>query len=486
MAEAGVGEADERTLLKRRVADTIRGRIETGVYRPGDKLPSIRELSRVLQVSVTTVIGAYGILEIDGYVVIHHQSGVYVRLRQTDSSSQMRTNPPATPVPMTLEASVDRAIKPSTRTRLHFLSSGAPNIDLLPTRSINAAMKKVALRHGDIHNGYFENRGFRELREQIAQLAMLRGHELDPTEIVITNGCTEALMLALQTVVRPGQIVAVESPAYTGLLNAMKSQGLTILEIPSYPDQGMDVAALEALLSQHPIAAVFATPNFGNPLGSQIPLSARERLVELLAEREIPLIEDDIYSDLSYSQRPIATCKSLDRNGLVLLCSSFSKTLCPGMRVGWVAAGRFDSQVLAHKTATTFCTSPLCQIIISEFLREHRYSRVVARAAEAYHRNVRHIAEHVRNSFPAGTYITEPAGGFLLWIQMPDYFNSRRLAELSYAEGILFVQGADHSAHALYGNCLRLSAAYWDKDVEEQVARLGELASLAQVGQATE
>jgi len=479
--ENGVDREIGSGQLKHQVADTMRQRIDAGTYRPGDKLPSIRELSRALQVSVTTVKGAYAILEIDGYVVVHQQSGIYVRLRSPLVKSSQRTNPPATPVMMTLQENLDGTISSSVQVRKRLLSAGSPNDDQLPTRGINAAIKRVALQAGNIHIRYSESRGLQELREQIAQNSMLKGCVLDPDQIVVTNGCTEALVLALQTVVQPGEIVAVESPAYPGLLNAMKSQGLRILEVPSFPDDGIDVEALEALVTQFPIAAVFVTPNFCNPTGARIPIASRQRMVKMLGERDIPLIEDDIYGDLTFDLRPIPTCKAFDEKGLVLLCSSFSKTLSPGLRVGWIAGGRFDGQLLARKSASTVCTGALSQMIVSEFLREHRFSRVIAKASTAYGKNMHSLTACVRRTFPSGTVVAPPAGGFLLWVQMPVNFSSKRLLELSTKEGIIFVPGFKYSAHAMYGNCLRISATYWDKDVEAQVTRLGELAASAQM-----
>jgi len=452
MAEVGQTDGEARANLKRQVADTLRAQIESGVYRPGDKLPSIRELGRSLKISVTTVIGAYAILEIDGLIVVHRQSGIYVRLRRTPAGSPIRSNPPATPVLMMLREDMEVFIRPEVKPRPYWLSSGAPNADLLPTKSMNAVIKKVAVQFGDVHMHYSEPRGALELREQIAQQAMIKGCVLDPQELVITNGCTEALMIALRIVAAPGDIVAVESPGYPGLLNALKSQNLRILEVPSFLDDGMDISVLEALLQEHPIAAVFATPNFGNPLGSLMPLASRQRLVEILAEREIPLIEDDIYSDLSYDQRPVPPCKSFDRKGLVLHCSSFSKSLSPGLRVGWMAAGRFVGSALTCKVASTYCTSLLSQTIIGEFLREHRYSLVVAKAAAAYRKNVGSMVACVKRNFPAGSVVTEPSGGFLVWIQMPEGIESRHLLELSLNEGISFDPGYKYSAHALYCN----------------------------------
>jgi DNA-binding transcriptional MocR family regulator len=349
---------------------------------------------------------------------------------------------------------------------------------LLPTkrlRSLLAAEVRSA-KHGGAE--YDEPRGFPPLRRQIARRALDSGCALSPEELIVTFGATEALNLAVLAVARRGDTVAVESPTFFGILQMLEAHGLRALEIPCDPRHGMRLDALEAGLRHHRVAAVVAVTNFSNPLGSLMPDANKQRLVAMLAKREVPLIEDDIFGDLHYGATRPRVAKSFDRRGLVLLCGSFSKTLAHGYRVGWVAPGRFQDRVQLLKYSQTVATTTLPQRAIATFLDGGGYDRHLRtlrrRTAESMERLEAGVVEH----FPRGTRMTRPQGGMLLWVELPRRVDSIELYRRALAEGITIAPGPIFSARQRLGNFVRLNAGLeWTPRVEAALARVGELAT---------
>ena len=297
-----------------------------------------------------------------------------------------------------------------------------------------------------------------------------------PDEVLVTNGCTEALNLALRAVCKPGDIVAVESPTFYGMLLACEALGLRVLEVSTSTTDGMCLDALRELLDLHPIRAVVLTPSFGNPLGGLMSDDDKAALVRLAAERDVYLIEDDVYGDLGFTEgRPIAA-KAYDRTGNVLYCSSFSKTLAPGYRVGWIVGGPLTERLEALKFSSSLSTAWLQQMAIANFLAFQRYTHYIRRAGRIYQQNTNRMSAAVLRHFPAGTQCHKPRGGFVVWVQMPEGFDAIRLYDAAIAKHITFMPGPAFSASGLYRNCLRLNAARWDSTTEATITTLGDLA----------
>jgi DNA-binding transcriptional MocR family regulator len=302
------------------------------------------------------------------------------------------------------------------------------------------------------------------------------GCALEPDDFVITSGCAEAIHLALQAVCRPGDLVAVESPTYFGILQALEAQGLRALEIPTHSRDGISLDALSFALENHPVRAVVVISNFSNPLGCCMPEENKRALVELLARYQVPLIEDDIYGELAFhAQRP-GVAKVFDRQGLVLLCSSFSKDISPSYRVGWIAPGRFRKRVEQLKMATNIATAVLPQLAIARFLESGGYDRHLRSIRRAYAQKVAQMTQAVLAYFPEGTRVSSPAGGFVLWVQLPGEVDSLALYQRALAAGITLAPGHIFSATAKYRSFIRLNAAYMNFAGERALARLGGLA----------
>jgi DNA-binding transcriptional MocR family regulator len=281
-------------------------------------------------------------------------------------------------------------------------------------------------------------------------------------------------------VAKAGDIIAIESPAFFGTLQAIESLGMQALEIPSDPDTGISLEALALALERWPVKAVAVVGNFSNPTGSLMPDSHKSRLVKMLAGRDIPLIEDDIYADLAHGRERPRSAKAYDRDGNVLLCSSFSKTIAPGYRVGWIVPGRWRQVVEHLKYVGTMANATLPQLAMADYLADSRYERHLVRVRRAYADRLARVQSAINRYFPAGTRASRPKGGFVLWVELPEGTDTMTLYEKALAAGISFTPGRLFSPQGKYGNCLRLAAALpWDARVEGALAELGRLAERA-------
>lgn len=463
------------------LAGDVVGLIEGGALRTGDQLPSVRLLSRERGVSVSTVLQAYRALEDRGWIEARPQSGFYVRPRTPrEVPEPAKTRPamaagavPACRLAMEVVEGIEGAAVPLGAATL------APAF--LPVKMLNRELGRVARSETHAHLGYLHPQGARALREEVARRSLYWGGGLAPDDLVVTAGCMEALALSLGAVARPGDTVVVESPAYFGVLQLLEVLGLRVLEVPTRPTTGVcldDLAeALDRTTGRERVAACLLTPNYHNPLGGVIPDAEKARLVAMLAQRGIPLIEDDLYGDLHHGPERPRPCKAFDETGLVLYCSSFSKTLAPGFRVGYVAPGRYLDAVKQRKAATTVTTAAPVQLALAACLRRGGYDHHLRRLRSALAENVARLRAAVAEHFPEGTRVTRPEGGFLLWVELPEGADAVAIYRAARAEGIATVPGPAFSATGGYRRCLRLSAGIpWGPALEQGVARLGALA----------
>lgn len=465
--------------LYQEVAGKVRSLIADGVYRPGDRIPSVRQLSRQLKVSVTTVVDAYRLLEDIGVVHARPQSGFYVRAAAPVSLPEPKmTQPVQDPGCFDREDIILRMLRDGENSRNIQFAAAHPSEELLPTERLSQAMTHVARSNRIRGANYGPVAGPKALREQIAQRAFAAGCVLSPSEIITTTGCQEALNLSLRAVCQPGDSVAIESPAYYGVLQAFKTMGLRAVEVATSSREGICLDALEervfaAQACGRPIRAVIVSPAYSNPLGSEMPDVKKKKLVAMLAEWRIPLIEDDAYGDLTFGTSRPKLAKAWDKTGEVIVCSSFSKTLAPGYRVGWIAAGRYQDDVEKHKFASTVSSAVLPQLAIAEFLAGGGYDHHLKRARREYASNVAKMSEAIGRHFPEGTRISRPQGGFVLWVELDFRVDTVRLYPKAVAQGITFAPGSIFSAQEAYKNCMRLNASKWNEKFEAAVARLG-------------
>jgi len=470
--------AATKTHLYEQIAERVTRLIEKGTLRPGEKVPSVRTLSVKMGVSVSTVLQSYFLLEDRGLIEARPQSGFYVRLRPRELPPEPKMSAPSTAASsvdigeLSLEVH-DAIMNPG----IVPLGAATPSDEMLPTKKLYRLLGSVARKHEALSNRYDSPRGNPELRRQIARRSIDWGGNLVPDEIVVTFGCSEALNLSLRAVTKPGDTVAVESPVYFGFLQILESLNLKALEIPTHPREGVSPEALERALSKHRVSAVFLSANFQNPLGCCTPDANKKPIVELLARRGIPLLEDDVYGDLYFGPSRPKALKAFDGAENVVLCSSFSKTISPGFRIGWAVPGRHLKQVLRHKLSSTISTATLPQMAIAELLASGGYDHYLRSVRKAYALQVQMMTQAVRKYFPEKTSVTRPAGGTVLWVEFPEQIDAFTLYRKALEKNISIVPGPLFSPKRQYRNCVRLNCGHpWSERTEEAMITLGQLA----------
>ena len=466
------------THLYEQVAGKMMRLIEKGTLKPGEKLPSIRKLSAQMGVSISTVLQSYLRMEDRGMIEARPKSGYYVRHRPRELPPEPKMSSPS-PTASSVDigelllevhdAIMDPGIVP--------LGAATPNDELLPTRKLYRLLGAVARRHEAVSNRYDSPQGNPSLRRQIARRAIDWGGTVVTDDIVITFGCTVALNLCLRAVTREGDAVAVESPVYFGFLQILESLRLKAVEIPTHPREGMSAEGLEGAIRKQKIAAVFLSANFQNPLGSCMSDAHKEEIVRLLASKGVPLLEDDVYGDLYFGAARPKAMKAFDREENVLLCSSFSKTISPGFRIGWTLPGRHIEKVKRLKLASTISTATLPQMAIAEMLANGGYDHYLRGARKAYRAQAGMMIQAVKKYFPEGTRVTRPTGGTVLWVEFPGRIDSVELYRKALEKNISIVPGPLFSPKRQYGNCIRLNCGNtWSERTEEAMITLGRLA----------
>jgi DNA-binding transcriptional MocR family regulator len=466
-------------MLYARVADRFVSLIERGTLRPGDRLPSLRRTCAVEHVSLGTSLQAYALLEMRGYVEARPQSGFYVRPTcSRPLPGPTLTTPPRGATRVDVSSHVAHVLRAAEDPRLIAFGAACPSPALLPTRKLAQLVASIGRSGLSDTNTYSFPPGRRELRREIARRAMEWGGNLGPDDILITCGATEAMTLALMATTRRGDAVVVESPVYFGTLLLLETLGLRAIEVATDPRAGLVVEDLARVVSRQKVAAVIASPTFQNPLGSLMPDAAKEALVSLLSQHEVPLIEDDVYGEASHDNLRPTPAKAWDRHGRVLLCSSFSKTLAPGYRIGWISGGRYQEELTRLKFATTLATPVVPQLAIAAFLRSHAYDRFIKRVRSAYGDQIARAREAIARYFPDGTRVTQPRGGFVLWVELPSSVDGDRVAADCLDARISVSPGGLFSAHGRHRHALRLSCGQpWTADLDRAMAKIGKIAS---------
>ncbi len=466
-----------RTLRYQELADRLAELIRQGTYPPGKRLPSVRQMSRQQGVSISTVLQAYSVLEGQALIEARPQSGYYVRAQPAERLPEPDISTPGRdPSQVSIHQLIMMMLEDTINPDLIQLGAAMPNTDFLPLKKINQLVTHSVRQNDPTLYQYRFPPGLTSLRTQIAQRAVISGCNLSPNDIVITSGGTEAIDICLHAVTRPGDIVAVESPTYFGTLQSLEIHGLRALEIPTHPREGISLEALAFAIEHNPIKAVMVISNFNNPLGSMIPDEKKKELVELLERYDIPLIENDVSGEIYFGDRRPMVCKAFDTKGLVMLFSSFSKDISPGLRVGWVAPGRYYSEVEWLKFTISAAAPTFGQKVVTRFLESGGYEQHLRRMRREYARNVELLSNAVMRYFPEGTRLTRPSGGFVLWVRMPEQVDSLELYRQAKQAGITIAPGYVFSPTQQFPNFIRLNAAEFNYATERAVEQLGSLA----------
>ncbi|MES2488575.1 MAG: PLP-dependent aminotransferase family protein [Pseudomonadota bacterium] len=461
------------------IADEIASLIARGTLRVGQRIPSVRKASTQHKVSAGTVLQAFDQLEARGLIEARPQSGYYVRAQHSGFAPEPQsTAPQSRAVQLDVSELVFGVLEQIKHRELVPLGSAFPSPELFPLARLNRMAAAAARRQKTWASVDDLPPGNAELRHQIALRYLESGCAVAPDDIVITCGALEAINLSLQAVTRPGDTVAIESPTFYSTLQAIERLGLRAVEIATHPRTGIELTALEAALKSHNIKACVLVTTFQNPLGACMPDENKATLIKLLIHHDVPLIEDDVYAELYFGGERPRPAKAFDKSGLVLHCGSFSKCLAPGYRVGWVAAGRYRTQVERIKLMTTLSTASLPQAAIAAFLKHGAYERHLRHLRHTLASQCQEMMRAVSQHFPEGCRMTRPEGGYMLWIELPKSVDALQLHQLALDQGISIAPGPIFSAQRKYRNCIRLNFGYpWTPRVEKAVKTLGRLAS---------
>jgi DNA-binding transcriptional MocR family regulator len=460
--------------------ESIEGLIASGVLLPGERIPSVRRTSQQHKLSITTVLKAYMLLESKGAIESRPQSGYFVRKRP-DSAAPPRLGIQAShPASVAAEVDVSRLVLSTLRSIRGNdavpLGSPYPDPTPFPLERVSQYTTAAVRRHRSWNLLDDLPPGNENLIREIARRYLENGMALDPDEIVITVGATEAINLCLQAVAKPGDTIAVESPTFYAMLHAIERMGMRAVEVSTDPYEGISIESLRTIVSEQPIAAVMVMPNFQNPLGFQMSDARKKELVDFLALHDIPAIENGVYNELYFGDSYPSSLKSFDSKGLVLHCASFSKSLSPVLRIGWALTGRYKTRVEELKFLNTLTTSSIPQLAIAEYLQHDGYDHHLRRIRKAYAQQASIMASAVKRFFPAQTKVSHPMGGYVLWVELPEHIDSMQLYRRALECNITIGPGRMFSVGNAYRHCIRLNYSYpWTAGIEQAITKLGRL-----------
>lgn len=471
-------DPDGSDFLYRQVVDLIAANIDAGALMPGDRLPSLRQMSSQAGVSIPTVRQAYVELERQRRIESRPKSGFYVRgareLELVKPSPRFRKS--AKPVPVDCRTLMDRVYDGLYQADVVPLGIANPCMAKPAVKSLQRTMKRVMARNDVRSLNYAPTCGEPTLRRQIAYRYLdTVGTSVEPQEICITNGAQEALAIALQVVAKPGDIIAVESPTYHGLLELIDSLGMLAIEIETCPQEGVMLSSLEKTLDAHPVAACMFSPTLANPLGVSMPEDCRLQLAKILDARNVVLIEDDAYGELRFDGERRNPVASFMKKGNVMTCGTFSKTAAPGYRIGWLISGPYQSEVRRLKRSMSCSSGLLQQLTLADFMASGDYDRYLRTLRPVLRNNSERMSAAIAASFPPGTRISDPQGGSVLWVEMPKTVDAEVLFDDALANGISIAPGHIFSPCSRYRNFVRLSYGHpWTDDIVASINWLGD------------
>ncbi|WP_053145304.1 PLP-dependent aminotransferase family protein [Erwinia billingiae] len=453
-------EPQESTLYHQ-LAESLAEAIHNGTFLPGTRLPAIRRCASNHQVSINTVLTAYRILEDRGLIEARPQSGYYVRgmLPSVKSSGDRRAKV-RSPSSEKLDL-IDAVFAAQNHPDYTNISLACPqNSDFFPTAKISRIMASLLRREPELIGRYALPPGSERLRRAIAKRSMDLGMALATEDITLTHGCMEALQLALRAVTRPGDCVGVETPTYFYLFPLLASLGLKVLEIPTDPQHGMSLDALELLLQEKRLQAIVAMPNVQNPLGCSMKLEDKKRLAKLVNRYQVPLLEDGLYGELQFCWPLAPSVKAFDTQGWVLYCASFTKTVAPDFHIGWIAAGRFSGELARLKAVSSLAESRLLSETLGHFLESGGYDHHLRTMRRRYAAQLDEARGIIARHFPQGTQATLPSGGFVFWVELPAKVDTVELFHRLLQEKICLTPGALYTLSDRGNSALRLSCCY--------------------------
>ncbi|MCG7584762.1 PLP-dependent aminotransferase family protein [Photobacterium sp. OFAV2-7] len=447
------------------IIENVKEQIRQKIWLPGERIPSVRVMSKAQAVSVMTVLKAYEHLEAEGWIYAKAKAGYYVAAHFNRLSEPEQATPQVVNRSIHINRHVFEVLRACKRPDVIPFGSAFPDPELFPLQQLGRTLAQT-IKTMPINSGIIDlPPGSLELRRAIAQRYLRDGIQVSLDDIVITSGAMESLGLSLAAVTQPGDTVAVESPAFYGALQAIERLRLKAVEIPTHPRKGMSVDALKAAIETNDVKACWLMSKFQNPLGATMAADQKQAIYDLLATNDIPLIEDDVYAELYFGKTKPLPIKALDEKGLILHSSSFSKCLAPGFRVGWVAAGRYARQVEELQFMSTLSVGAPNQFALTQYIQHGGYDNHLRRLRRTLEQRQQQMLGAIEQFFPEGTKVTRPEGGYFLWVELPKNIDtSALLTELLDNYRISIAPGTLFSGDQRYKHCMRINCAYpWDE-----------------------
>lgn len=468
----------ETALLYLQLADKIAAAIQQGIIAPGSKLLSVRDCARQRKLSINTVTAAYRLLEDKGLIEARPKSGYFVRIQLPEPTQPLKPSRADERQADTLNAFIEAILSHQDQPDYVDFGLACPRGKAFyPSERLSRLTAGILRKQSDLVAKYALPPGSLALRQQIAQRLIQLGVSVSADDLILTHGVLDALNLAIRAVTKPGATVIVETPTYFNLYPLLETLGVNWLEITTHPLTGMDLDELEATLQQTPIAAIITIPTVHNPLGFTMSRENKARLAKMANQYQVPVIEDAQHADLQFVNPPEPLLKAYDEGGWVMTSASYTKTLAPDFRIGWIAPGRFHESIRKLKFLTSVAESSLLSEAIAQFLENGGYERHLRNLRRLYSMQINHIRSLIAQYFPAGTRASQPTGGFILWLELPDNINSLELARRALAEHIVCIPGLLYSTSQRYQNCLRLTCCFeMSEKYIQGLKRLGEIA----------
>lgn len=464
-----------------KLANELELKMNSGQYRVGEKLPSLRKMRERTGRSISTVSHAYAELEQRGRIDVREKSGFYVR----PSLNKILPLPVSNKkiiVPHTIAVNEMASIlqEAISNPRMLPLATALAGVELLPKKQLAREVRRAAGKYanGELI-GYAHPSGLPRLRTEIEKRMVGWFDSANGDEVVITGGCMASIDLCLRTVAEAGDLILVESPTFLCYLQLIEDLNMRALEIPVEPETGIDMDILRQALAEHDVRAALLNTNFHNPLGYVMSDVVKEEVVTLFADKGLPIIEDDIYADLYFGDTRPLPLKVFDKEGLVLYCSSFSKTLAPDVRIGWIEPGRFREKVKRVKFNSSVASQQLIQYAVANFLISGAYDRHLRKMRNTLKKQLALFMGGIVKYFPADTRLSSPQGGLCLWVELNPAIDAMELFTLAKRKNVAVLPGALCSATDNYRHCIRLNFGLpWNEQSEKALKDLGLLIEL--------
>lgn len=471
--------------------DQIRALVHGGDLHPGDRIPASRELATQLGVHRTTVANAYAELESEGLISGHVGRGTFIRSEGAVRKISAVPHPTSTDGGLRWESLfadergeeiLSRLMQTAPRGSISFVMA-RPAAEFFPIEELRKCSNAVWRREGADMLQFGPSDGYPPLKQALVTMLRAERYEAGDENLLITDGCQQALDLVCKAFLRPGDTVLLENPAYPGALAIFTGARARILGVPVKTESGpglspgVDVSAIEAVLMQNRVKMMILTPDYHNPTGTSLPLAERRRLLEIAARFQVPVVEDHIYARLSARGERVPSLKQLDHSNLVIQIDSFSKIAFPGMRVGWIVApSNVIDRLRLVKQSTDLHTGHLAQAILAEYVRRGLLNRHLERTRKAYSGRLAALEQALTRNMPSGTKWTHPEGGMCVWVELPPGFDSNELLIHTRERGVLFSPGRYFYFQNPQPNTLRLGfAGVAEREIARGIATLADV-----------